>query len=94
MGDENRPPKEEKDESGLNEGGDGEGFPAPSSPSTPPPPNKNDQESNTSATTFTYRAACEYLLTLDGPAQTTAEARALEALGPDAPREHILIRAA
>jgi hypothetical protein len=83
MGPADRAPEEEKDESGLNEGGESEGFPASSPRSTPP-----------AAKTWTYRAACEYLMTRPGGERDESERLAVAELGVDAGREQTLIRAA
>jgi hypothetical protein len=83
MGPADRAPKEEKDESGLNEGGEGEGFPASSPPCT-----------SQAAKTWTYRAACEFLMTRPGDQRDEAERLAVAELGPAAAREQVLIRAA
>lgn len=98
MGYGNRPPKEEKDESGLSEGGETQGFPASSPLCTTPPANDEDQHTtgttNTTAPRFDYRAACEYLLTIPGAVQTAAVGKATDELGDTARREDILTRAA
>ena len=101
MGHGNRPPKEEKDESGLNEGGDTQGFPA-SSPLCTTPAAANDPDTATASTsttgpaakTWTYRDACEYLMTRPGEQRDEAERLATAELGPAAKREDVLMRAA
>ncbi|WP_143220354.1 hypothetical protein [Actinomadura sp. CNU-125] len=100
MGHENRPPKEEKDESGLSRGGDGEGFPAPDPPATAPPDEQDQHNGGTPGSDtpngqpWTYRAACEYLMSRPGTERDKAERLATQDLGPGAEREAVLIRAA
>jgi hypothetical protein len=80
-------PEEEKEESGLNRGVEGDPPPAPST-------GEHSRRAANNRTPFDYRSACAYLLTIPGPTQAAAEQRATAELGPNAQRETVLIRAA